>query len=62
VEVFGHFLNERVGFGGSEVEDGESIDPVVERRGEEKSFVSEVLLDLVEVVLGTGFNCCCHIS
>ena len=46
-----HFLNERVGFGGSEVEDGESIDSVVERRGEEESFVGEVLLDLVEVVL-----------
>ena len=51
VEVFSHFLNERVGFGGSEVEDGESIDAVVERRGEEDFFVVEVLLNLVEVVL-----------
>ena len=50
VEVFGHFGDERVGFDAGEVEDSESIDPVFDRRGEEDSFVCDVLLDLVEIV------------
>jgi hypothetical protein len=50
VEVFGHFCDERVGFDAGEVEDGEGIDPVFDRRGEEDSFVGDVLLDLVEIV------------
>ena len=62
MEVFGHFLNKRVGFDSGEIEDGESVDPVVNGRGKEDSFVVEVLLDFVEVVLGTGANCCGHKS
>ena len=48
--MFGHFGDERVGFDAGEVEDGEGIDPVFDRRGEEDSFVCDVLLDLVEIV------------
>ena len=59
--MFGHFLNERSGLRGWEVKDGEGIDPIVNGWGKEESFVVEVLLDFVEVVLGTGSNCCCHI-
>ena len=59
--MFGHFLNERGGLKGGEFKDGEGIDLIVNRWGKEESFVVEVLLDFVEVVLGTGSNCCCHI-
>ena len=48
--MFGHFGDERVDFDICEVEDGEGIDPVFDRRGEEDSFVCDVLLDLVEIV------------
>ena len=48
--MFGHFGDERVGFDAGEVEDGESIYPVFDGRGEEDSFVGYVLLDLVEIV------------
>jgi hypothetical protein len=50
VEVFGHFIEEGVGSKTVEVEDGEGIDPVFDGRGEEDSFVCDVLLDLVEIV------------
>jgi hypothetical protein len=50
VEVFGHFIEEGVGPKTVEVEDSEGIDPVFDRRGEEDSFVCDVLLDLVEIV------------
>ena len=48
--MFGHFCDERVDFDAGEVEDGEGIDPVFDGRGEEDSFVCDVLLDLVEIV------------
>lgn len=48
--MFGHFGDERVGFDAGEVEDGEGIDPVFDRRGEENSFVGEVLTNLCELV------------
>ncbi len=48
--MFGHFGDERVGFDAGEVEDGEGVDPVFDRRGEEDPFVCDVLLDLVEIV------------
>jgi hypothetical protein len=50
VEVFGHFIEEDIGPKAVEVEDSEGIDPVFDRRGEEDSFVGDVLLDLVEIV------------
>ena len=50
MEVFGHFIEEGVGPKTVEVEDGEGIDPVFDGRGEEDSFVGDVLLDLVEIV------------
>ena len=50
VEVFGHFIEEGVGPKTVEVEDSEGIDPVFDGRGEEDSFVCDVLLDLVEIV------------
>ena len=50
VEVFGHFIEEGVGPKTVEVADSEGIDPVFDRRGEEDSFVCDVLLDLVEIV------------
>ena len=50
MEVFGHFIEEGVGTKTVEVEDGEGIDPVFDGRGEEDSFVCDVLLDLVEIV------------
>ena len=59
--MFGHFLNERGGLRGGEVKECEGIDPIVNGWGKEESFVVEVLLDFVEVVLGTGFDCCSHI-
>ena len=49
--MFGHFGDERVCLILIEVKDGEGIEPKVERSGEEDSFVFEVLLDFVEVVL-----------
>ena len=61
MEVFGHFLNERGGLRGGEVKECEGIDPIVNGWGEEESFVIEVLLDFVEVVLRTGADCCGHI-
>ena len=61
MEVFGEFLNERGGLGGWEVKNSEGIDPIVKWWGEEESFVFEVLLDFVEVVFGTGADCCGHI-
>jgi hypothetical protein len=61
MEVLGHFLNERGHFIVSEFKDGEGVDFVVDRRGEEDSFVAEILLDSVEVVLGSGVNVGCHI-
>ena len=48
--MFGHFVEEGVGTKTVEVEDSEGIDPVFDRRGEEDSFVCDVLLDLVEIV------------
>ena len=51
VEVFGHFVDERVDFVISEFEYSEGIDPVFDRRGEEDSFVGEVLTNLCELVL-----------
>ena len=48
--MFGHFANERVDFNIGEFEDGKGIDPVFDGRGEEDSFVVEVLVDLVEIV------------
>ena len=50
VEVFGHFIEEGVGPKTVEVEDGKGIDPDFDVRGEEDSFVCDVLLDLVEIV------------
>ena len=50
MEVFDHFIEEGVGPKTVEVEDGEGIDPVFDGRGEEDSFVGDVLLDLVEIV------------
>ena len=50
VEVFGHFIEEGVDPKTVEIEDGEGIDPVFDGRGEEDSFVGDVLLDLVEIV------------
>ena len=50
VEVFGHFIEEGVDPKTVEVEDSEGIDPVFDRRGEEDSFVCDLLLDLVEIV------------
>jgi hypothetical protein len=50
VEVFGHFIEEGVGPKTVEVKDCEGIDPVFDRRGEEDSFVGDVLLDLIEIV------------
>ena len=50
VEVFGHFIEEGVDPKTVEVEDGEGINPVFDGRGEEDSFVGDVLLDLVEIV------------
>ena len=58
--MFGHFLNERGGLIIGKVENGEGIDSIVERSGKEDSFVVEVLLDFVEVLLGTGSDCCAH--
>ena len=49
--MFGHFLNERGGLRGGEVKECEGIDPIVNGWGKEESFVVEVLLDFVEVVL-----------
>ena len=46
MKVFGHFGNERVDFDISKFEDSKGIDPVVERWGEEDSFVGEVLTNL----------------
>ena len=48
--MLGHFIEEGVGPKTVEVEDGEGINPVFDRRGEEDSFVCDVLLDLVEIV------------
>ena len=48
--MFGHFCDERVDFDIGEFEDGEGIDPVFDGRGEEDSFVGEVLVNLVEIV------------
>ena len=48
--MFGHFGDERVDFDICEVEDGEGIYPVFDRRSEEDPFVFDVLLDLVEIV------------
>ena len=59
--MFGKFLNERVCFDAVKIENGEGIDPIVDRWGKEESFVVKVLLDFVEVVLGTGANRCCHV-
>ena len=50
MEVFGHFIEEGVGLKTIEVEDGEGIDPVFDGRGEEDSFVCDVLLDFDEIV------------
>jgi hypothetical protein len=50
VEVLGHFIEEDISPKAVEVEDGESIYPVFDGRGEEDSFVGYVLLDLVEIV------------
>jgi hypothetical protein len=50
VEVFGHFVEEGIGPKTVEVEDGEGINPGFDGRGEEDSFVGDVLLDLVEIV------------
>ena len=48
--MFGHFIEEGVDPKTVEIEDGEGIDPVFDGRGEEDSFVCDVLLDLVEIV------------
>ena len=48
--MFGHFIEEGVGLKTVEIKDGEGIDPVFDGRGEEDSFVGDVLLDLVEIV------------
>ena len=48
--MFGHFVDENIGPKTVEVEDGEGIDPVFDRRGEEDSFVGEVLTNLCELV------------
>ena len=50
MEVFGHFIEEGVGPKTVEVENSEGINPVFDRRGEEDSFVCDVLLDFVEIV------------
>ena len=48
--MLGHFIEEDISPKAVEVEDGESIYPVFDRRGEEDSFICDVLLDLVEIV------------
>ena len=48
--MLGHFIEEDISPKAVEVEDGESIYPVFDGRGEEDSFVCDVLLDLVEIV------------
>ena len=58
VEVFGHFLDERGRFKVREFEEGEGIDLIVHGSDEVDSFVVKVLLDFVEVVLGSGSDSC----
>ena len=48
--MFGHFIEEDISPKAVEFEDGKSIDPIFDGRGEEDSFVCDVLLDLVEIV------------
>ena len=48
--MFGHFIEEGISLKTVEVEDGEGIYPVFDRRSVEDPFVFDVLLDLVEIV------------
>ena len=51
MKVLGHFVDKRVGCDVREIEDGKGINLTVNRRCEEHSFVTEVLLDFCEAVL-----------
>ena len=48
--MFGYFIEEDISPKTVEVKDGEGINPAFDGRGEEDSFVGDVLLDLVEIV------------
>ena len=60
MEVLGHSSNEFVGLRGREVEDGKCIHTIVKRIGEEDLFVRKVVLNLSEVVQGTGSDSSAH--
>ena len=60
MEVPSHSKNEFVSSRGREAEDGKGILTIVKGTGEEDLFVRKVVLNLREVVQGTGFDRCAH--
>ena len=62
VEVTSHSLNKEVGLVGGETKESERERLVLNARGKDNSLVLEILLNLCELVLGTGTNNgCAHI-
>ena len=61
VEVFCHSLDEEIGLVGRETEESERERLVLRARNETDSAVLEILLNLCELVLGTGANGCCWV-
>jgi hypothetical protein len=62
MEVFRHSLDEEIGLVGGETKEGECERLVLRARNETDFAVLEILLNLCELVLGTGTNNgCAHI-
>ena len=61
VEVLSHLLDEEIGLVGGKAEEGERERLVLNARGKDNSFVLEILLNLCELILGTGANGCCWV-
>ena len=61
MEVFCHSLDEEIGLVGRETEESERERLVLRARNETDSAVLEILLNLCELVLGTGANGCCWV-
>ena len=59
VEVFSHSLDEDIGLVRGETKESERERLVLRARNETDSAVLEILLNLCELVLGTGANNCC---
>ena len=62
MEVTSHSLDKEVGLVGGETKESERERLVLNARGKDNSLVLEILLNLCELILGTGANNdCAHI-